>query len=133
MQSAGPVAAIRVCSQEAPEIAQEVGEEHRVAIGRTSLKLRNPHNQPPDWARELMSPEAVEPQFVELPDGHSGALLPIKLQAKCTMCHGPEEEIAQPIRDQLSQLYPDDQATGFEEGDLRGWFWVEVPMPLAAE
>jgi hypothetical protein len=23
--------------------------------------------------------------------------------------------------------YPKDQATGFKEGDLRGWFWVEVP------
>jgi hypothetical protein len=27
----------------------------------------------------------------------------------------------------LAARYPDDRATGFAPGDLRGWFWVEVP------
>jgi len=27
----------------------------------------------------------------------------------------------------LAAKYPMDQATGFKEGDLRGWFWIEVP------
>ena len=26
--------------------------------------------------------------------------------------------------DALAALYPDDEATGFAEGDLRGWFWT---------
>ena len=29
----------------------------------------------------------------------------------------------------LAKEYPADQATGFKENDLRGWFWVEVPKP----
>ena len=27
----------------------------------------------------------------------------------------------------IDETYPDDQATGFAEGDLRGWMWVEAP------
>ena len=27
----------------------------------------------------------------------------------------------------LKQSYPDDQATGFATGDIRGWVWAEVP------
>ena len=27
----------------------------------------------------------------------------------------------------LDEQYPDDQATGFNVGELRGWFWVEFP------
>ena len=37
--------------------------------------------------------------------------------------------IAADVLDALKKNYPDDQATGFEEGDLRGWFWVEVGGP----
>jgi hypothetical protein len=41
------------------------------------------------------------------------------------MCHGPSESLAPDIKEKLATLYPQDQATGFSEGELRGWFWVE--------
>ena len=31
------------------------------------------------------------------------------------------------VREALATHYPADQATGFQTGDLRGWFWVTVP------
>jgi hypothetical protein len=123
----GPAKAIEVCSEEAPQIAAAVAEEHHVAIGRTSFQLRNPRNQPPAWARPLIEQRPTDPRFVELPDQRTGALLPIRLQAQCTACHGPRDQISPEVRDQLDRLYPEDEATGFQEGDLRGWFWVEVP------
>jgi len=43
------------------------------------------------------------------------------------MCHGPEDTIPQDVKDAIGEHYPEDQATGFRKGDLRGWFWVEVP------
>jgi hypothetical protein len=61
-----------------------------------------------------------------LDNGQAAALLPIKLQAQCLMCHGPAEKIPLEVKTQLAKLYPQDQATGFQEGDLRGWFWVEL-------
>ena len=49
----------------------------------------------------------------------------IRVEAACLMCHG--DNIAPPIAGRLASLYPDDRATGFLEGDLRGLVWVEVP------
>ena len=128
MQAEGPAKAIEVCSKEANEIAQSVSNEQDIKIGRTSFKLRNPMNHPPTWAKSLFDQRPNEPQFVFVDDRTAGALLPIKLQAKCMICHGPVEMLAPGIPEQLKKLYPEDQATGFIEGDLRGWFWVEVPV-----
>ena len=132
MSSGGSAAAIEVCRREAPKIAAAVGEQHGVAIGRTSLKLRNPKNAPPEWARTLVEKKTEDTQFVELPDGGIGALLPIKLKTQCLACHGPIDQIAEDIKTKLTELYPDDQATGFKDGDLRGWFWVVVPAESEA-
>jgi hypothetical protein len=127
MSSGGPAAAIEFCSKQAPKIAAEVGKEHHVAIGRTSFKLRNPANGPPDWAKPLVERREAEPQFVDLPDGSTGALLPIRLNPQCLVCHGRKDQIEEDVKGRLAELYPEDAATGFEDGDLRGWFWVEVP------
>lgn len=127
MGSQGPAAAIAVCQTEAPQIAAEVSESHGLTIGRTGVRLRNANNQPPAWAKAMTAAAVDSPQFVSLTNGDSAALLPIKLQAQCLMCHGPKEQIAPVIQDQLAKLYPDDQAVGFQEGELRGWFWIEKP------
>ncbi|WP_081605554.1 c-type heme family protein [Rhodopirellula europaea] len=127
MGGQGPAAAISVCQQEAPQIADEVSTEHNLRIGRTGVRLRNQNNEPPVWAKSLTDNETDTPQFVVLDNEDAAALLPIKLQAHCLMCHGPKDQIAPVIQDQLAKLYPADEATGFNEGDLRGWFWIEMP------
>ncbi|MCA9026192.1 MAG: DUF3365 domain-containing protein [Planctomycetaceae bacterium] len=127
MSSGGPAAAIEVCSQEAPRIASEVSEEHGLKIGRTSFKLRNPKNSPPAWAQRFVEERTVEPQFVDLEDGQFGAFLPIMLKPQCMTCHGPADQIDPQVLSKLNELYPDDQATGFQIDELRGWFWIEVP------
>jgi hypothetical protein len=125
--SAGPAAAIGVCRQEAPQIAADTGKKFGVAIGRTSFRLRNAKNAPPAWADPLVAAQPADPQFVPLPDGQLGALLPIRLKPECMLCHGPKDQILTEVREALATHYPDDQATGFQTGDLRGWFWVTVP------
>jgi len=122
--SDGPVAAIEVCSREAPQIAQRVSKEHGLSIGRTSFKLRNQANQSPKWARSLVDRRVEEPHYL--------VLLPIKLEAQCVVCHGPRESLAEPVLKAIAANYPADQATGFQPGDLRGWFWVEVTDWLAS-
>lgn len=116
-----------MCQQEAPKIANDVSEEQGLRIGRTGVRLRNPNNAAPQWATGLTQANTDTPTFATLSNGHAAALLPIKLQAQCVMCHGPKEQLAPVIQEQLSKLYPDDQATGFREGDLRGWFWIDLP------
>jgi Protein of unknown function (DUF3365) len=124
-----PAGAIAVCQEEAPRIAQQVAKDKGVKIGRTALKLRNPQNQPPAWAKDLIDRSVAEPTFLENKQGEFAALLPIKLQAQCLLCHGSGEQIPAGVKNALTQRYPKDQATGFKEGDLRGWFWIEVLGP----
>lgn len=119
--------AIKVCKEQAPLIAARVAEEKNLRIGRTSFKLRNSANQAPGWAETFVQQRVPEEIYVPLPDDQLGVLYPIKLQNTCLMCHG--SQIPSDLKATIVSNYPRDQATGFSEGDLRGYFWVEVPGP----
>ena len=80
------------------------------------------------WAQDLVKERIGEPVYLAGPAGELGALLPIRLKAECQMCHGPAEQIVDEVKAAIAENYPEDQATGFAAGDLRGWFWVEVPV-----
>lgn len=127
----GPIEAIRICRAEAPAIAKEIGGDG-LEIGRTSFRLRNPANAPRPWAAEYVRAAAgntageTAPAVFDLGD-RLGLLRPIGVMPACIRCHGRVEGIDQDVRRELSHLYPDDQATGFSPGELRGFFWVEVP------
>lgn len=125
----GPGAAIGACQIAAPEIAAAVADEHDLRIGRTSHKLRNPNNVAPAWAAEYVHAQRATPLWLAGDDGRLAGLLPIPTKGLCLMCHGPADALATPIRTALAERYPQDQATGFAKGDLRGWFWLEIPAP----
>jgi hypothetical protein len=127
LDSEGPAGAVEVCRTIAPEVAAEVATNHGVAIGRTSFRLRNQANQPPVWAREAVVEQVAEATTFAGPAGELGVLTPIFTKAECTMCHGTVEETSDAAMAAIRDLYPADQAVDFAEGDLRGWFWVEVP------
>ena len=120
-------AAIGVCREKAPSVAANISEVYSVEIGRTSYRLRNEANVAPSWADAYVADLVEDPTYVGGPNGELGALLPIRLRAECQMCHGPAEEIDEGIQAALAEHYPNDQAMGFAEGDLRGWFWIEAP------
>ncbi len=119
--------AIGVCKTIAPSVAAQISGQFGLEIGRTSHKLRNPNNLPPEWAEVFVRDVVEQPTYVVGPGGELGALLPIRLKAECQMCHGPAEMIDDDVMAAVSAEYPADQAVGFAEGDLRGWFWIETP------
>lgn len=125
-------AAIEVCKSEAEPIAQEIAARQEVKIGRTSTKLRNPENQPPSWAVEGVESSRGEAFYAVSPEGEVGAAIPIHLAAPCMNCHGSSQHLAPGVEEALTEHYPADQATGYDKGDLRGWFWVEVPPEAVA-
>lgn len=127
----GPVEAISACRVEAPRIAAASSHDG-VEVGRTSHRLRNPANAPRPWVAPLLEAfvageEGAEPRAVALPDGRVGYVEPIRLQGVCLTCHGAR--LAPPVAARIEALYPEDQAVGFAEGDLRGLFWAEFPAP----
>ena len=123
----GAGAAIEVCRDAAPSLAEEVSKAHGVTIGRTSHKLRSPSNAAPAWAASYVASEAADGVLLAAKDGRMAALFPISLQQACLACHGEPSKFAAPVKDALAAHYPEDEATGFSRGDVRGWFWVEVP------
>lgn len=127
MKNGDPAKAIDVCSKRAPQIAKDAAKKHGVRIGRTSYKLRNPKNEAPVWAALLVDERADKTRFMADDNGRLGVLTPIHLAGACLKCHGGPNDLAPGVREQLAKRYPHDKATGFKEGDLRGWFWVEVP------
>lgn len=128
----GALNAVGVCHDAANRIAEEVRRTEGFALGRTSHRLRNSDNVPPSWAAAHVERAAtmpmsdVQPLVVDLGD-RVGVLRPMPTMGLCVTCHGPEEQIAPDVRETIAALYPADRATGFREGDLRGWMWAEVP------
>jgi hypothetical protein len=131
LDDVGPAAALEACHL-AMYPARRAAHDEGVAVGRTSTRLRNPANASPGWAAALIERYANTPRarvdglVVDLGD-RVGVLRPIREQRICASCHGPEETLRADVRARLAERYPADRAVGFHEGDIRGWFWVEVP------
>jgi len=129
----GVPAAIGVCNTTAPAIAQALAVDG-VTVGRATRKPRNPANAAADWQLEAIASfeemvrrgDKLEGQrFVRhLPDGRTRYAEPLVIQPLCVSCHGAA--LAPDVSAALAAAYPNDQATGYAVGDLRGVAWAEV-------
>lgn len=129
---------IEVCKTVAPEIARN-NSSGNWTISRTSLRVRNPENAPTDWQRiqlQAMDKQPVKngkPVEVWQVSEASGQpafqyMSAIPTQKLCLGCHG--KSIAPEVKAKLTELYPEDKATGFSEGELRGAFVVTRQVPV---
>jgi hypothetical protein len=129
----GPVSAVAVCSVEAPMLATTIRGETGVALGRSSLRLRNPANVAPGWVQAWLVAQGERPAAGVVPlatvvDGKARVIKPIAVEAPCLVCHGPKETLAPDVRAELATRYPADTASGYVLGDLRGALWAEVDV-----
>lgn len=136
MQAGGPTEAIHLCNTKAPGIAAEhsKGEWN---VGRTSLKLRNPDNKPDEWEASVLAdfdkrlaagedPKKMEASKLE--DGQFHYMKAIPTGGLCLACHG--EQLAEPVKARLAELYPEDKATGYQAGQIRGAFTLTKPVEM---
>lgn len=119
--------AVKVCNIKAPEIAQQVSTKD-IKIGRVSIKNRNPDNYPQDWMLNYIQDfkkNKIDKShiIVKLKNGKSGLLKPIHTMPLCLNCHG--ENISAELHEVIKQKYPNDKATGYKVGEIRGFFWAE--------
>ena len=131
MQRGGPARAIAVCRDEAPALAAATGRDRGLRIGRTSHRLRNAANAPPPWAKRFVVAAAGKKAVAASPSRWTWATA----SASCAHSRpAPCARSATALADRLAPeakallgvAYPHDRAVGFEEGDLRGWFWAEA-------
>jgi hypothetical protein len=73
----------------------------------------------------VVEARVAEPVIMRDPDGNLAATHPIRVGEMCLQCHGERAEIGEKTLARIEELYPEDSATGFAAGDLRGWFWTE--------
>jgi hypothetical protein len=136
----GPVAAINVCYLRAPEIAAQLSQASGARVGRTALRVRNPSNAPDDLERSVLEQFAADlgsgpvdrplEAIFEIRRGDAVErryMRAIPTDALCLTCHG--KTIAPELAAAIARDYPRDQATGFEQGQLRGAFSVVWPAP----
>lgn len=132
IKQGGLTEGITVCKDLAPELAAKYSVDGW-QVGRTSLKVRNPENAPDAWetdalkAMEKALDSGMPPaQLVYAQTGSAYAewryMQPIVTQAVCLNCHGVS--LTPAVKQALQAQYPQDQATGFDAGQLRGAFTV---------
>jgi hypothetical protein len=141
LQAGPPESAVHVCGEAAQRVTAEVAAAEGIALRRTALRLRNPTNAPDAFERAALeawaAPGATPAAQAEVVEAGGGGralryLRPIVLQPMCVTCHGAPEEVPAAVRAALAERYPEDRATGFRPGDLRGALSVTVPIAGAA-
>ncbi|MDW3095645.1 MAG: DUF3365 domain-containing protein [Gammaproteobacteria bacterium] len=137
MQEGGPIAAINTCKIKAPEITNQLNDTDDIKIKRTSLRLRNLDNSPDDWEQKILlsfeeklkSGASIEELAYseEISSNNTSTLRmmrAIPMQPVCLSCHGDKKTMDKGLISSLDINYPNDLATGFSIGEIRGAFSV---------
>lgn len=126
MKSKGPVAAVEFCNLKAAPLAGEMEKKYNATIKRVSNKYRNENNKPNAveantiayFETAMREGKELKPMTTTGEDGKIHFYAPIKVKELCLTCHG--DALAKPVDSILKIKYPNDKATGYKEGELRG-------------
>lgn len=128
MKQGGVGYALQFCNVKANPIADSVSAVYDADIKRISERNRSPFNAPAENEQEIYAHyNAIYEQgmtagdTVVFADNQAIYYTPIVLAPQCLTCHGEVgEDISLSHHNIISDLYPNDKATGFATGDLRG-------------
>ena len=138
----GPESAVAVCRDKAPAMARTASEQTGWNVRRVSLRNRNPKAVPDPWERAVLedfdrraaakeSPATLEKAEITTVNGkvmqrYMRALPTLPL---CTQCHGKPDQLSPAVTERLKALYPDDRATCYAVGEIRGAMTLMRPVP----
>ena len=139
IEAGGLAAAVSACNHEALPLTAAQDREG-LSIRRVSNRLRNPANRPDDYERNGLeelalahSTGTLPPERWEIVEDQGRRelryLRPIQIGPLCLGCHGTPADLDPTVLAQVQALYPEDQATGYALGDLRGAVSVRVALP----
>jgi hypothetical protein len=138
ISKSGPEGAITACRDMAPKMAGEISQQTGWKIKRVSLKARNDARAIPDaWEKTALEDfdkraAAGEPpaqlEKGEKVDNEYRYVKALPVQPLCLSCHGPVDQLSPAVRSALGQHYPNDRATGYSVGQIRGAISVRKPL-----
>ena len=139
IQSSGPDSAIAVCNLEAIKISEDISNRNNLEVGRTSLKIRNLANTPDVWeTKQLEWFSSQQTSGIDIKTLEKSEIVKekgkkifrymkaIPMQEPCMLCHG--EVISAGLKEKINDLYPQDQATGYKPGQIRGAFTIKKSL-----
>ena len=130
IQKGGTDFAVEFCNIRAMPLTDSIAKNFKVQIQRLSDKNRNPENtiqtQADSLAWEIIKTEKTH--FIEQDkDGAVVYFKPISIaMPTCIKCHGNKTDIIESTQKIIAQKYPDDKATGYKMGDLRGMWKIKI-------
>jgi hypothetical protein len=128
MGEGGPIHAVEFCNTQAMPLTDSFNQKYNAEVKRTSDRLRNPDNAPnateaqviADYRAEQASGMVLTTKLAIDAMGRRVFYAPIFTGAPCLICHGNEGNMDEGLRSKLMELYPDDNAKGFNIDELRG-------------
>jgi len=124
----GPTHAIAICADIAPGIADSLSAQSGWIVRRVSLKSRNASRAVPDsWERKVLlefdrrqaaGEQPAELHFGEVVNGQYRYMQAQVVEPVCLVCHG--KGLSDEVQATLKEYYPDDWATGYSLGQVRG-------------
>lgn len=131
MSEGGPINAIEFCNKNVAGISDSLSQFHGAQISRASDKPRNPSNKASDVEiKSIDSLKALKAAGASLTpisfetENQVITHYPIPTAGMCLKCHADTQKtISSAVQQKLQSLYPEDMATGYQVGDIRG-IWV---------
>jgi hypothetical protein len=141
LEAGNAESAIGICKRIAPEMAAGYSKDGRV-VKRVSLKNRNPlMGLPDEWERQVLedfdrdyhdgkpAAEIEKVAIVQAPEGRWFRYMKaIPTQPMCLQCHGTPNDIPEGVKAVLAKEYPEDKATGYKAGEIRGAISIKRRM-----
>lgn len=125
MSEGGVAKAVKYCNVEALPITDSLSNKYGVKIKRTSDRIRNPKNMANqeeisviESYKKLLSSDGKLSPMIKSHKTETMFYAPIIANELCLKCHGNKKDIDE--YSIITDLYPDDLATGYMTGDLRG-------------
>ena len=144
MKTNGPLQAISVCKDVAPQIAGELSLENGWRVTRISAKPRNALLGSADvWEQKVLAEFEARAKAGEKYSAMSKVevveeggksyfrfMKPLPVKPICLTCHGSDEQIPATVKTELDKQYPFDRARNYQAGDLRGAVTIKQPMDI---
>lgn len=130
MQKGGTDYAVEFCNLQAMPLTDSIANNLKASVQRLSDRNRNPDNalktQADSLAWEKIKSEKVS--FIE--QDKNGTVYYYKpimaAMPTCIKCHGGKD-ISESTQEIIAQKYPNDKATDYSLGDLRGMWKIGLP------
>ena len=128
--------AIGFCNLKASPIVDSLQKNYGAEIRRVTFKTRNPSDRPDEiearileaYTEAIANGQATADHVQILDDNQVLFARPIIIDnALCLSCHGtPGQEISADAQALIRKHYPDDEAVGYQIGELRGMWSIRL-------